>query len=53
LMFGGCHGENEIAVFKQLCQVVDEVIELYHQDGKTLPQPTAGLDLANRLQDAA
>jgi predicted RNase H-like HicB family nuclease len=53
LMFGGCHGDDEVAVFKQLCQVAEEVIELYHLDGKQLPRPTAGHDLANRLQDVA
>lgn len=53
LMFGGCHGDDEVSVFKQLCQIVDEVIELYHQDGKPLPEPTAGHDLVNRLQDVA
>jgi hypothetical protein len=52
-MFGGCHGSDEIAVFRELCDLVDEVIALYHQDGKPLPAPTAGHDLANRLQDVA
>jgi len=53
LMFGGCHGSDEITVFRELCDLVDEVIGLYHQDGKPLPAPTAGHDLANRLQDVA
>lgn len=53
LMLGGCHGDDEVSVFKELCQIVDEVIELYRQDGKQLPPPTAGHDLANRLQDVA
>lgn len=51
LMLGGCHGKDEVSVFKELCQIVDEIIELYHQDGKQLPAPTAGHDLANLLQD--
>lgn len=43
LVYGGCHGDNELAVFEQLCTVVDEVIELYRQDGKPLPrQPADG-----------
>lgn len=53
LLLGGCHGEDELKVFAELCRIVDEVIELYHQDGKPLPPATAGKDLANRLQDIA
>lgn len=53
LMFGGCHGDDEVSVFKQLCQIVDEIIELYRHDGKPLPKPTAGYDLVNRLHDVA
>jgi predicted RNase H-like HicB family nuclease len=49
LMFGGCHGDDEVLVFQELCQVVEEVIELYKQDNKPLPKPTAGHDLANTL----
>ena len=38
-------------VFEELCQIVDEVIELYHQDGKPLPLPpsTSGRDFANKM----
>jgi predicted RNase H-like HicB family nuclease len=53
LMFGGCHGDNEVSVFKELCRIVDEVIELYRQDDKPLPAATAGHDLANKLQEVA
>ena len=53
LMYGGCHGSDEMAVFADLCQIVDEIIELYKQDNKPLPHATAGRDWANRLQDAA
>ena len=50
LLYGGCHGDDERAVFEELCQIVDETIELYHQDGKPLPPPTSGRDFANTLQ---
>jgi hypothetical protein len=50
---GGYHGDDEVLVFKELCRVVDELIELYKQDGKPLPASTAGHDLANKLQDVA
>lgn len=53
LMLGGCHGDDEQAVFRDLCRVVDEVIELYAKEGRPLPPPTSGRDLANRLQSAA
>ncbi len=41
------------AVFAQLCQVVEEAIALYHQDGKALPPPTSGRDFANKMQNVA
>ena len=52
LIYGGCHGDDEQAVFAELCQVVDEAIGLYRSDGKPLPPATSGRALANRL-DAA
>ena len=36
-----CHGENEAEVYKELCDVVDEWIEIYEKDGRPLPPPTA------------
>ena len=53
LFNGGCHGSDEKRVFEELCQMVEEMIELFHQDGKSLPPPTAGRDLANRLAEIA
>ena len=49
LLYGGCHGSDEKEVFAELCQIVEETIELYQQDRKPLPPPTAGRDLANTL----
>ena len=49
LIYGGCHGGDEKLVFAELCDVVDEAIALYKQDGKDLPPATAGHDLVNRL----
>lgn len=49
LLYGGCHGSDERAVFDELCSIVEETIELYHQDDKPLPPPTSGRDLANKL----
>ena len=41
LILGGCHGDDERQVFDELCQIVDEAIDLYRQEGKPLPPPTA------------
>lgn len=49
LFYGGCHGDDERQVFAELCQIVDETIELYHKDGKPLPPPTAGQGIAQRI----
>jgi predicted RNase H-like HicB family nuclease len=34
LILGGCHGNDEKKVFDELCEVVEEAIELYRKDGK-------------------
>ena len=52
LFYGGCHGDDEQAVFAELCEIVDETIELLLQGGKSLPLPTSSLDLANMLVSA-
>lgn len=49
LLHGGCHGDDEVAVFEQLCVAVQEVIELYRQDGRPLPPPTSGRDYASKM----
>ena len=53
LIYGGCHGEDEKAVFAQLCRVVEETIALYKVEGKTLPPATSGHDYANKIQSVA
>jgi predicted RNase H-like HicB family nuclease len=49
LFYGGCHGDDEMEVFSELCELVEEMIELYEKDGKPLPSPTAGKDYANTM----
>jgi predicted RNA binding protein YcfA (HicA-like mRNA interferase family) len=34
LILGGCHGDDEQAVFEELCQIVDETIALHERDWK-------------------
>jgi predicted RNase H-like HicB family nuclease len=53
LVYGGCHGGAEKQVFDELCEIVDEIVELYRKDGKPLPAATSGRDFANRMQDVA
>lgn len=53
LMYGGCHGDNEQLVFNELCEIVEEIIDVYKNDGKPLPTPSSGKDYANILQYAA
>ncbi len=53
LIYGGCHGDDEKQVFERLCQIVEETVDLYRNDGKPLPPATAGHDFANRIQSAA
>lgn len=42
LMLGGVHGDEETNVYRELCKVVDEWIELLKKDGTPLPKATAG-----------
>ena len=53
LLYGGCHGDDEMEVFSELCKIVAETIEVYRDQGKPLPPSTSGKDLANRLQISA
>ncbi len=53
LMLGGCHGSDEKAVFDELCQIVDEWIEMLRRDGTPLPpasRPTDAVAHRSALQ---
>lgn len=39
LFYGGCHGDDEQTVFAELCQLVEETIELYQREARPLPSP--------------
>ena len=49
LFYGGCHGDDERAVFADLCQLVEDTVQLYHQEGKPLPPPISGYDWGNQI----
>lgn len=42
LMLGGVHGDDEARVYRELCQAVEEWIDIYERDGESLPPATAG-----------
>ena len=44
-----CHGTDEAEVYRELCQIVDEWIEIYRQNGRPLPPPTAGRNVAELI----
>ena len=44
-----CHGDNEAEVYAELCEIVDEWIDIFKQDGKPLPPPTAGQGIAEKI----
>ena len=41
LFDGGVHGSDEANVYKELCETVEEWIQLLHKDGAPLPKSTA------------
>jgi predicted RNase H-like HicB family nuclease len=43
LMHGGVHGDNESAVYAELCEVVEEWLQIYANDGQALPTVSAGI----------
>jgi predicted RNase H-like HicB family nuclease len=53
LFYGGCHGSDAKQVFSDLCQIVDETLVIYSQEGKPLPPPMSGREFVNALQRIA
>lgn len=49
LALGGVHGANEAQVYRKLCQVVDEWIEIYEEDGSKLPRATRGKSYSGKF----
>ena len=44
-----CHGNNEEKVYKELCRIVDEWIEIYEKDSIVLPPDTAGKNYSGKF----
>ncbi len=47
-----CHGDDEVQVYCELCQIVDEWINIALEDGKPLPPPTIGWNVSNKILSA-
>mgnify|MGYP003584910684 FL=1 len=48
-MLGGVHGDDEAKVYRELCQAVQEWIDIYEKDGDPLPAETAGKDYSGKF----
>lgn len=49
-IIGPCaHGPDEVKVYQQLCEIVEEWIEIFRRDNEALPPPTIGKNLAEFL----
>ncbi len=49
-VIGPCrHGGDEVEVYRELCRIVDEWLEIARREDGALPQPTAGRDAAGFL----
>lgn len=44
-----CHGDDEVATFAELCQIVDEWVASMKSRGEPLPPHTIGRELASRF----
>ncbi len=44
-----CHGADEVEVYRELCMIVTEWVDIARQDGRPLPTPTAGTGVAGRV----
>ena len=50
LFYGGCHGDDPRAVFSELCDIVDETVAIYKDEGKPLPVAMSGKEFVNEMQ---
>lgn len=47
-----CHGDNEVEVYRQLCEIVDELLVHARKKNKPLPHSTIGKNLEELLVSA-
>jgi predicted HicB family RNase H-like nuclease len=44
-----CHGQDEAKVYAELCQIVEEWIEILEKDGRPLPEPLGGKKFSGKF----
>ena len=44
-----CHGDDEVEVYRELCQIVEEWLEIAREESRPLPPPTAGRSVVKQL----
>ena len=49
LMLGGVHGGDEAKVYAELCEAVEEMIELTARDGQPLPVPRSNREFSGKF----
>ena len=47
-----CHGDDEVEVFRSLCEIIDEWLETCRKDNRPFPPPTVRRDVGAYLHDA-
>ncbi len=45
-----CHGDNEEKVYRELCRILDDWIEIYEKDGIELPAGIASKKFSGKFQ---
>ena len=49
LMLGGVHGNDEAKVYAELCEAVEEMVELATKDGQSLPEPLSSKKFSGKF----
>ena len=49
LFLGGVHGPDEVQVYRELCEQVEDWIRIIEEDGDPLPPPTAGKSYSGKF----
>jgi predicted HicB family RNase H-like nuclease len=49
IMAGGVHGSDEARVYAELCQAIEEWIELLHKDGVSLSDPLSAKSFSGKF----
>ena len=47
-----CHGDDEVEVYRELCEIVDKWIEIAKQENEVLPPPTIKWNIEKLVSSA-